>query len=256
MTRLLTQLAGNHRRLVVCLLLIAASVACGGLVFARAMATDTYRYLFLLWNLFLAWVPFGASLLAYELHRRNTGGILLLGIGLFWLLFFPNAPYIVSDFVHLQNHGAMPERFLFWYDLVMISCFSWTALLLGFVSLYLMQSIVRSVFRDSGGTFISWIFVAAVMVLGGFGVYLGRFQRWNSWDILNRPLELLSTILKQVVHPFDHPQTWGITILFAAMMSLLYMLLYGFVEFSRAKRSEAEGEWKKTNGLVVTSFDQ
>lgn len=254
MNELFTRLTGTHRRVVVCLLLAAASVACGGLVLARYAATDSYRYFFLLWNLFLAWVPFGASLLAYELYRRKERGVLLFGVGFFWLLFFPNAPYIVSDLVHL--HGVTSERFIFWYDLVMISCFSWTGLLLGFVSLYLMQSIVRHAAGGSRGAFASWGFVAAAMGLGGFGVYLGRFQRWNSWDIVHRPLDLVSAILEQVLHPLRHQETWGITLLFAAMMTLLYMLLYGVVEFSRGGRTGGEEKgWKGKSGLV-TSLDQ
>lgn len=255
MNDLITRLSGKHRRLVVCALLAAASAACGSLVLVRYLSTDSYRYFFLLWNLFLAWIPFGASLLAYELHRRNERGVLVLCVGLLWLLFFPNAPYIVSDFVHLNSHGVTSERFIFWYDLVTISCFSWTGLLLGFVSLYLMQSIVRSVFREKWGALISWAFVAVVMALGGFGVYLGRFQRWNSWDIVHHPVDLLSSTVQLIVHPSVNWEMWGITLLFGAMMTLLYVLLYGVVAFSRTGEpvvpAGPEPDWKGKKRLVT-----
>lgn len=225
MNTIFTRLVGKRRRTFVCMLLAAASAICGALVIARFIGTDTWRYFFLLWNLFLAWVPFGAALLVYELHRRGERGAVLLATGLVWLLFFPNAPYIVSDLVHLQKHGVTPERFIFWYDLIMVSCFAWTGMLLGFVSLYLMQTVVRKRF---GGP-ISWGFVGVTIGLAGFGVYLGRFQRWNSWDLLHRPVDLVSDIALRILHPFDHTHTWGITVLFATMMMLLYVLLYGFM---------------------------
>lgn len=233
MNTFIASLLGERRRLVVCLVLVCASVACASLVGARVLGTGRFHFLFLIWNLFLAWVPFGASLLAYELHKRREAGLpVLLGIGLFWLLFFPNAPYIISDLVHLKFHGGNTQHFSFWYDLVMISCFAWTGLLLGFVSLYLMQTIVRERF---GGR-LSWFFTASMLFAGGFGVYLGRFQRWNSWDLVHRPFALLSDVLNQIMHPLAHKTTWGITLLFAGMLLMLYVVLYSLLQYAKSEK--------------------
>lgn len=230
------------------MLLVAASVVCLALSISRLLYTETTHFLFLIWNLFLAWIPFGASLLAYELHRRREAGLaILLGVGLFWLLFFPNAPYIVSDFVHLRHHGGLgPNEFWFWYDLVMIACFAWTGLLLGLVSLYLMQSIVR----ERAGRWFSWLFVGGALFAGGFGVYLGRFQRWNSWDLLHRPLALVADIAEKILHPFAHSRTWALTLLFAGMMAMLYFVLYGIVQNSKesAEQSGEQSRFRITEG--------
>ena len=238
MNTFITSLFGERRRLVVCLVLAGASLACLSMVGARVVGTGSKDFLFLLWNLFLAWVPFGASLLVYELHRRReVSWPVLVGVGLFWLLFFPNAPYIVSDLVHLDYHAGNTANFSFWYDLVMISSFGWTGMLLGFVSLYLIQTVVR----ERIGGLLSWVFVGAALFAGGFGVYLGRFQRWNSWDILQYPLGLVTDIAERILHPFAYPEAWGITLLFGGMMIMLYMVLYGLLAYAQEGRSATSG---------------
>ncbi len=91
-----------------------------------------------------------------------------------WLVFFPNAPYIITDLLHLSAQDGVPV----WYDLILLSAFAWTGAMLGMISLGLMHVLVA---RVAGGAW-SWIFVLGVLMLSGFGVYLGRFPRWNSWD--------------------------------------------------------------------------
>jgi uncharacterized membrane protein len=97
-----------------------------------------------------------------------------------WLIFFPNAPYILTDFQHLANRT---KELPIWYDVMMLIWFAFTGLLLGMVSLFLMQEIIRREF----GRWIGWAFVALVAGLSSAGVYMGRFLRWNSWDILYNP---------------------------------------------------------------------
>ena len=109
----------SSRRSLALLSLALSSGLCVALEAARIVYSGTNDYRFLVWNLFLAWIPFGLALAVYDGHRR---GRLRLGLAALWLLFFPNAPYIVTDFVHLQHTDAAP----YWYDAVTVSAFAWT----------------------------------------------------------------------------------------------------------------------------------
>ena len=245
MNHILAQLIGQRRRVAVCGLLGLLSVFSLGLVGSQLVLKEPggHAYLFLVWNLFLAWIPLGVALVAYELHRREQRGWKLFLLGSLWLLFFPNAPYIISDLVHLGYRRFEPDGFAFWHDLVTLATFAWTGLLLGYASLYLMQTIVR----EKKGRWWGWIFSFSVLGLSGFAIYLGRFGRWNSWDVLHTPLSLLTDIAHQVMHPFSHQRTWGITLLFGSMLILFYVVMYGFLQLVREnqKRHDEGLSWQE-----------
>src|SRR5262245_38242050 len=138
----LLKLAFQGQTAVPMLALTAASGVCVSLVAARVCWTRNLHYAFLVWNLFLAWVPLLLALLASDKFRNGSGrGWRFLGLVSVWLLFFPNAPYIFTDIIHLRQ-GYLPH---FWVDLVLVLVASLTGLVLGFVSLFLMQTIVAKV---------------------------------------------------------------------------------------------------------------
>src|ERR671937_3226132 len=147
----------SDRRLAVLAALAALSAGVVGLVAFRVAYTRTLDNAGLVWNLLLAWIPLGLALLLYDRRVRRAGIATLTGIGLLWLLFFPNAPYIVTDFEHLAGNTGRA----FWYDGVLIATAASTGLLLGFVSLYLLHAVVR---RGLGAR-ASWLFVFAVLGL-------------------------------------------------------------------------------------------
>ena len=170
----------------------------------------------LIWNLFLAWIPFGLAILIYDRHRAGTRPLRLLPLAALWLLFLPNAPYILTDFKHLVPSPVVP----LWVDIVVIAAPAWTGMLLGFLSLYLVQSVVRSL----AGHAWRWVTAVAVLGLASFGVYLGRVLRWNSWDVLTHP-RLLSDL--DVV--FVDPRAIGMTVLLSSFLTLSYLVLYAFM---------------------------
>lgn len=212
-------------------LLAAASLICVGLVGARMLYAHSIAYWFLIWNLALAWVPFVFAGLAYVMARRGPRTlitVLIVFSALIWLLFFPNAPYILTDFLHL---GSMGDIVPGWYDVLMLFWFAWTGLMLGVVSLYLMQDIVTR----AAGSVAGWVFVVAAAGLGSVGIYLGRFLRWNSWDLLRRPAPLAVELYGRITDPATQPQLLGFTLLFALLFLFIYAVVYVFAKLTRPR---------------------
>jgi uncharacterized membrane protein len=204
-----------NRRLAVLVLLVVASCASITLATLREAAAGNVGFSFLIWNLGLAWVPFLFALGAYSYARRLSSKV---AFGLGWLLFFPNAPYIVTDFVHLRRGGPLP----LWYDALTIAAFAVVGLALGFASLYLMQCLVC---RKLGVT-AGWLTVLTASALGSLGIYLGRFVRANSWDIPTRPGWLVRIAHARLLDPLGNPRLIAVTCAFTLLLSVGYASLY------------------------------
>jgi len=172
-------LASDHLR-VALLALVGMSALATVFVFARESHTGRTSYNFLLWNLFLAWVPALLALAADLAWRRWRRVWLPLPLALGWLAFFPNGPYIVTDLMHLRTTFWAP----LWFDLMMVATAACAGLFLGLVSLAMVHRLAREV---TGSRVVGWAVAVLACLLGGFGVFLGRFQRWNTWDIVTRP---------------------------------------------------------------------
>ena len=215
----LLKLAFRRETAMPILALIIASGTSVALVLARIIWTTNIRYSFLIWNLFLAWLPMLFALLACEKYQRASGrDWRFLGLAGAWLLFFPNAPYIFTDLIHLTTR-FYPH---FWVDLVLILLCALTGLVLGFVSLYLMQSVVARML----GRAASWLFIAAVAALSGFGIYLGRFMRFNSWDVLFKPRQVYHGIGTWVADPLANANSLAFPLLFGTFLFITYLMLY------------------------------
>jgi uncharacterized membrane protein len=220
----------SRRRLVTVLGLVAASLFCVALVVLRYVESGSTTFGGLIWNLALAWIPFVLAVCIYDRWRRGRARSSLFVLAVLWLLFFPNAPYIVTDFVHLERTSGVP----YWYDAVTVSALAWTGVLLGFASLFLMQTVVR----QWRGNVAGWLFAASALALGSVGIYLGRFLRLNSWDALEHP-----TVLPRILHavardPFAYQEAIGVTVLFTLALGLAYFLLYSFALVGRELDTE------------------
>lgn len=164
--------------------LLFASLVCLGMIFGRRFFAGRGSDSFMAWNLVLAWIPLLFAFAAYGVHLSRTRRNLLFAVcALTWFFFFPNAPYIITDFVHL-DFGSTPA--LLWIDLFTIASAAWTGLCLGYVSLCLMQEIVAA----RCGRVIGWLFVLVMLAVSSLGIYMGRFLRWNSWDALRHPIRV------------------------------------------------------------------
>ncbi|RUS48028.1 DUF1361 domain-containing protein [Cohnella sp. AR92] len=228
--------------------LCGTSILCVLLLIVRGLEVDEFRYGFLLWNLFLAWLPLMTSMLAL-LVASNHGlsesvkkpALFVLGIG--WLLLYPNAPYLTTDLIHLFIEHSFtwetsPESLILWFDLILYFLFSWCGLMLGYLSMNHFHDLVRSYFGRAAG----WLFILVVSFLGGFGVYLGRVIRLNSWDVLFSPFRLIEGVRAGLDY-----RGFIFTILFGLLILIVYLSIISlrYVASGGIGRREEPAEWFK-----------
>jgi len=191
-----------------------SSVLCFAFSLFRLFYTDSTLFLFLNWNLFLAFIPWLLTSMVIIRPGLRKNRLVLFMIIALWLLFFPNAPYILTDLFHLRISRGMP----LWFDLVLILSFAWTGLLFGLFSLMDIEKMLGSSlhpgFRIAASTILLFI--------GSFGIYVGRFLRWNSWDIIREPLQLVYEIGDRIVNPLSHLGTWGMTLFMGVFLNMVY----------------------------------
>lgn len=204
-------------RFIASLCLLA--VVCLVLLFGRIIVTDSSRYIFLLWNLILAVIPL---LLAWWLvNRVRAGGWLKwpqIGLGVLWLTLLPNCFYMITDFVHLRPNYEADLMF----DIVLLTSFLLAGLIFGLLSIYLMHVEIIKKLKPHSAMSI----VAGVLLVSSFAVYLGRFNRWNSWDIFFQPAGLLFDVSERFVNPAAHYETYLTTIIFFIMLFSIYLVFW------------------------------
>jgi uncharacterized membrane protein len=212
----------SRRRLAVIGALVLASAFDVALLAGRIVETHEQSYRFLAWNLFLAWIPLLVGLWIYDGCRRHARRPALLAAIVLWLLFLPNAPYVVTDFVHLRTiHGAPV-----WFDVTLIASFAFTAMLLGLVSTALVHAVVQRL----AGPLAAWSFVGGSLVLSSVGIYIGRFLRLNSWSFLTRPGELLGAAAYRLHDPFGNPKLLAVTVLFSCLLGVGYLVVWALAQ--------------------------
>ncbi len=201
------------------------TAAGGVLVLYEMLFYGNWQNAFLLLNLLLAWIPFLLSLLIYMLYNSGIKAAFkrtfMLILGIIWFLFYPNAPYLLTDIIHIQtndyvvlkNHVFIYNfKFVPWLELAQFILTILTGIIVGFLSLFLIHKIIANKSR-----LISWIFVIFISLMSGFGIYVGRFLRLNSWEVLN----VFST-----VKDFDAVKIIGFSSFFGIVWFLIYFSLY------------------------------
>jgi uncharacterized membrane protein len=221
------------------LLLLLSSAGCAAFLVVRVLFTGSYIYLFLVWNLFLAWIPFGISLVILWLYSgekssRPARGVTMI-LSFLWLLFYPNAPYILTDVVHLIRMGMyyrdmnelVTANALIWYDIILNAAFAIMGHLIGLFSLLF----VHQVFTKLYGKAVGWCVVTGACLLSGFGIYLGRFVRLNSTDVIVYPF----ISLKEIVGNLFYLKA----VLFSLSVGFFILITYiGIFAFHRLHENE------------------
>jgi len=194
--------------------MLILSLFCVGSSLFRRFYSGNWSFFFLNWNLFLAFVPWALTSISFiwpKIQSSVPGIVVLL---VFWLLFFPNAPYIITDLFYLRVIRNMPV----WYDTLMILSYAWTGMLFGFLSLLDIEEILKRKLPKQLVTCIS----VFLLFVGSFGIYIGRYLRWNSWDLFTRTTEVLTDIGDRFVNPFEHRTTWGVTLFMGLFLNVVY----------------------------------
>lgn len=197
--------------------LLVFTVFCFAMEIFRMGRTWNHAYIFLLWNLILAWIPYLLSLRFrdYDMHRQKFRAVAVL---LLWILFLPNAPYIITDLLHLRQRELIP----FWFDVMLSSSFAWLGLLLALLSVRNVHHKLQEHVPD----LVLWPALMLLFISAGYGIYLGRFLRWNSWDIFLMPVYMAHHALLDLVHPFHHPRPLLVTAVISILLSFSYAIFY------------------------------
>ena len=188
-----------------------------GLAVVGSIFSGRFLLGFLIWNLFLGYIPYAIS---RWMQRRNDwkNNRLLFGICLIvWLLFIPNSFYIITDLFHLGTFNRMP----LWFELTVILSFAWNGLLLGVLSVHQIEKLIM-VSLSKGARFL---FIYPVMFLNALGVYIGRYMRFNSWDVITNPFQLMKDISELALNPIEYKYAWGMVFCFSIFMTLLFFTL-------------------------------
>jgi uncharacterized membrane protein len=195
------------------------------LVTTRGLLTGNWWFFIMLsWNLFLAWFPLGVVLVLRDLRQSGFKNRWLLVVGLAtWLAFLPNAPYIITDLFHIQ-HISQP---LLWFDTMSLFVFALTGLLIGLYSILLVHRMIR----PFAGNRLTWLLLFGSQLLTGFGIYLGRVGRWNSWDVLTSP-SALTLAIARAYH--DH-LSLKLTIAYGLVLFMMYLAFNWYIEHDNEK---------------------
>jgi uncharacterized membrane protein len=207
---------GNRKNVIA--VLFAMSLSCCLLAILRVVWTDNITYIYLIWNLFLAWVPLIIADQAQRYYSKFPKRHMVLGFFFFmWLLFFPNSPYIITDLIHLDPRHNVPM----WFDATLVFSFALAGLMTGFISLYFIHEVLNCFFK----TMVNWTLITLVFLLTGYGIYLGRVLRWNSWDLFTKTKPLLLDITTGVFNP----QALFMTFVFTFIMFFSYLILHSLI---------------------------
>ncbi len=188
----------------------------------RYYMSGRMTYVFLFWNLILAFVPYVISECLLHIDLKNKKLIFIM-LSFLWLLFFPNSPYIMTDLFHLKPKTGAP----FWYDLMLLLSYSFNGFFLGFLSLLSMENMVSNYFSRR----ISHIFTFLSLIACSIGVYVGRYLRWNSWEVFTKPFSLLQELQDQDFYPIQDSDMMKFMIVFSTFLVVNYLILKKIMEF-------------------------
>lgn len=207
-----------------------ASLVSVGLFVVGALRNDETEFVYLIWNLFLAWIPLGIGLwLTKILKHKLWSSWKALLVTLLWVVFLPNSFYMISDFIHVQE---MPRVDLL-YDVVMFTSFILNGVILGFLSLYMIHhELLKRVKWQTAARI-----VVGILALCSFAIYLGRDLRWNSWDMLVNPGGILIDVSDMVLYPSTYPRAASVTLSFFILLGSLYMVVWQAARSLSASRS-------------------
>ncbi|MBX2841715.1 MAG: DUF1361 domain-containing protein [Flammeovirgaceae bacterium] len=222
------------------------SIVCTFLLGFKIIEINQFRGFYLIWNLFLAWIPLFISLLLYQkvfTAGENQKQWAIIALTFVWLLFFPNAPYIISDIIHMRKSNQ-----LVWLDALIIFGFATIGLNVGLLSLFIVQKCVSKIYGKAFG----WTFISFTIFLSGFGIYLGRDLRYNSWDIITKPEELLLDCISQ----WNNLHAWNMSMAYAMFIFMAYLTIRSFVGLGQQEQPVEDTATYQSGRKMRFSFNK
>ncbi|MHB1920728.1 MAG: DUF1361 domain-containing protein [Chitinophagaceae bacterium] len=192
---------------------------------SRVLYTGSHFLFSLIWNLFLAAIPYLISVgleHSPKLYKKNAIFYLVVMV---WIIFFPNAPYILTDLFHLTSPNTFPK----WYDLLLILSFAWNGMMLAILSLRQMERMITQKWNRAGAL----VFVGVMLLASAFGIYVGRYLRFNSWDIFTNPFQIGREMVQIIFHPLHFKGAWGMTASFTVWLGIVYFSIPSLVRALR-----------------------
>jgi uncharacterized membrane protein len=193
------------------------SSVCLSLVFIllRVILSTDWFFIFLIWNLFLAAIPLFLSQLLLNPRLQKLPSFAPWAIAVLWLGFFPNAPYLITDLFHLRHDDLIP----IWFDTILLFSCAWNGLILSLASLLNIHRWLTTKFSS----LYSWLAVGFIIFASSFGIYLGRFVRWNTWDLVTNPGLILHDILTLFSQPESLTKVTAFTVAFGLFLGVSYL---------------------------------
>lgn len=181
----------------------------------RVIIWGKMSLIYILWNIFLAFIPFFISFILLSLSKEKKLSKIIFIIGfIIWMLFIPNAPYIVTDFIHLGEIRSVPML----YDIFLIFSSASVGLMLGFHSFFHIEQIIKTKYSPR----ITSLIMGLIMIIISFGIYLGRFMRFNSWDVFVNHTSLIKNVWRIFSQSTANTEVFLYTGLFFFFLYLSY----------------------------------
>lgn len=209
-------------------LLISSSVSVG-LFLVGTRTNRTFDLSYLIWNLFLAWIPLGISLWLHKILKHQLwSSWSALAVTFIWVVFLPNSFYMISDYIHIQDVSSTNVL----YDSVMFTSFIFNGVILGFLSVYTIHLDLLQRVRKMNAHSV----IATVFFLCSFAIYLGRDLRWNTWDVLINPGGVIFDVSDRIIHPLRYPQSYSTTLTFFVLLGSLYLVAWQLARSMRYQK--------------------
>jgi uncharacterized membrane protein len=204
--------------------LLIALVVCLVMILINAVTAKTSYYFFLPYNIFLAFFsPTFAIILKNRLHTQPWLKPSNLILTFLLLIFLPNSFYMITDLIHVQYIIGIDVL----YNIIFTNLAIFIGLIAGFISLYIfhVELLKRTYHR------YAHIIIGILIIAISFAIYLGRYLRWNSWDILLNPSGILFDTSDTLIHPSTHPVFFPIMFAFSFAIGVMYLVIWQFIKY-------------------------
>ncbi|HMB65412.1 MAG TPA: DUF1361 domain-containing protein [Patescibacteria group bacterium] len=191
----------------------------------HAVTINDYSILMGVWNIFLILIPFLIALFLQRYYdsnkfRRKSQKTVAGAAFLLWLLFLPNAAYLMTDIRNLLGYCPVDAYKKVCVGNAWMIMLFFTYSLIGWAAFVLLINQMRKFLARVYTPTMAWVFVVVIIPLIALGVLLGLVHRFNSWALFTQPVNLFQS-LKQYFSAWIYARNW---LIFTAFFYILYFI--------------------------------